>query len=404
MVDVRPLRLRLVNQSWADRVSSPAHDALTPADRRAHIALNPDSYMAVTRGLEDVLPGEAHTPEDLLGQGRLALDRLRQSGAFAAERKDEFYIYRLEVGSLSLTGIVAGVSVSDYIAGRVRIHEHVKANRALHLANHLDVVGVQSSPIAMAHRPNPAIADLTAALTEAAPLIKVTLPDGLTQSVWAVTDPNSHSILESAFRSESLYLIDGHHRAAAAATFRAASGPGLADWMLSAIFPADELFNAPHHRILRPQGGVAEALEAIGRKRRLRLCSQEEVSNRGADEIGLLAEGQWYCLTLPLNEGSATPEQLLANLDPSRFQDQVVGPVFHLDPAVGDRSLGYMAGNRSLQGLEEAVGAGEMLALMRDVPIDTLLKASDSGLIMPPKSTYFQPKIRSGVFLRATTV
>ena len=402
MTAVRPLRLRLVRQSWAERVSSPAHDALTPSDRRAHLAFNPDSYMAVTRGLEDVAPGESTNAEDLLANGRAALDRLRHNGAFSTERGDDFYVYRLTDRHISMTGIVAGVSVADYVTGQVRIHEHVKANRAIHLANHLDVVGVQSSPIAMAHKPNAAIARLIERAVVGEPLLDFTLPDGLRQSVWAVTDRDDHDTMRSVLDHDPLYLIDGHHRAAAAATFRTAAGPGTADWMLSAIFSADELVNAPHHRVIRPSSGIDEAMRTIGRNRRVRQCTADEIDDRTASEIALYSAGQWYALDLPFTGGEGA-QSLLDDLDPSRLQAQVLAPLLRIDPEGDDGSLGYLAGQRSLAELEKVVDEQEgLLAVMRQVPVSALVAAADAGLVMPPKSTYFEPKVRSGVFLRNT--
>ena len=402
MTAVRPLRLRIVQPSWAERVSSPAHDALTASDRRAHLAFNPDSYMAVTRGLEDVEPGEVASADDLLRQGRRALDRLRQNGAFCAERGDDFYVYRLTEHATSITGIVAGVSVADYNAGRVRIHEHVKANRAIHLANHLDVVGVQSSPIAMAHRPNAVIADIIARAVDNAPLLQFTLPDGLEQTVWAIAPGDDHETMLTVLDNDPLYLIDGHHRAAAAATFRTAAGPGMADWMLSAIFSTDELDNAPHHRVLNPAGGIEESLRIIGRHHRVRRCSVEEVDDRWPSEVALYGAGQWYCLDLPLAGGSDAAA-LLADLDPSRFQAQVLTPQFRIDPEGDDPALSYLAGRREISELQRVVDDQHgLLAMMRQVPISALVTAADAKLVMPPKSTYFEPKVRSGVFMRHT--
>lgn len=403
MVAVRPLRLRLVQESWAERVSSPAHDALTSSDRRAHLAMNPDSYMAVTRGIEDVDPTEGIGADDLLRQGRDALDRLRQNGAFSPERGDEFYVYRLVDGQHRLTGIVAGVSVADYLAGNVKIHEHVKAARAIHLANHLDVVGVQSSPIAMAHLPDPAIDAIIEATTQTEPLLSFQLPDGLEQTLWEVADPGADATLRTILDDDPLYLIDGHHRAAAAATFRTAAGPGMADWMLCAIFSADALDNAPHHRVLRPEGGVAEALRLIGRHHRLRRCSAGDLDRRAESEVAIYADGEWFCVDLPLS-GGAGAAGMLADLDPSRFQDAVLGPLFRVDPEGDGPALSYLAGERDVDELQASIDReGGLLAVMREVPIDILIAAADSGLVMPPKSTYFEPKVRSGVFLRATT-
>ena len=403
MTSVRPLRLRIVRPSWAERVSSPAHDALTPSDRRAHLSFNPDSYMAVTRGREDVEPGKIVSADDLLHKGREALDRLRQNGAFTAERGDDFYVYRLTERATSITGIVAGVGVDDYNAGRVRIHEHVKANRATHLANHLDVVGVQSSPIAMAHRPNPVISAIIERAVDTEPLLQFTLPDGLEQIVWAIGPGADHSTLRSVLDNDPLYLIDGHHRAAAAATFRAAAGPGMADWMLSAIFSTDELENAPHHRVLRPPAGIEESLRIIGRRHRVRRCSAGEIETRAQSELALYGAGEWYCLDLPLAGGDGAAA-ILADLDPSRFQAQVLSPLFRIDPEGDNPSLSYLAGHRQLDELERVVDdQNGLLALMRQVPISALVAAADANLVMPPKSTYFEPKVRSGVFLRRTT-
>lgn len=403
MASVRPLRLRIVQQSWAQRVSSPAHDALTRDDRRAHLAFNPDSYMAVTRGLEDVDPSEGVDAEVLLRRGREALDHLRQNGAFGAERGDEFYIYRLSEEGRTLTGLVAGVSVADYIAGRVRIHEHVKAARAIHLANHLDVVGVQSSPIALAHLPNTVISKAIEHAVASDPILRFALPDGLEQTVWPVNDREDHEALLHVLDNDPLYLIDGHHRAAAAATFRTAAGPGMADWMLCAIFATDELDNAPHHRVLRAPAGVAETLRVIGRRHRLRRSSRNEIDQRSASEIAVYGDGQWLCLDLP-KIGGTSAESQLADLDPSRFQHAVVGPILHLDPEGDDPSLSYLAGRRDPGDLESVIDReGGLLAMMRQVPIEVLVTAADNGLIMPPKSTYFEPKVRSGVFLRATS-
>ncbi len=367
------------------------------------MAAHPDSYMAVTRGLEDLEVGIELTADGLLASGRRALDRLLDAGAFGTERGDQFYVYRLSIGDIEVTGLVAGVAVDDYVSGQVHIHEHIKAARAIHLANHLDIVGFQSSPIAMAVRHRPTFGEVLERATDGEALLDVTLDDGLRQRVWAVTDSDDHERLRTDLDDEPLYLIDGHHRAAAAATFRAAAGPGMADWMLTAIFDTEELVNAPHHRVFRTGNDVA-VIEAIGRGRRVRACHRDEVAQRSDDEIGLYADGQWYCVTMGPSPHVDGPAGALERLDPRRYQAQILGPLFRVDPEGDDPRLTYIAGSRPLDELEAAVDReGGVLAFLRAVPIGVLLDAADVGLVMPPKSTYFQPKVRSGVFLRATT-
>ena len=221
--------------------------------------------------------------------------------------------------------------------------------------------------------------------------------------MWAIDDPSATATLRSVLDDDPLYLIDGHHRAAAAATFRTAAGPGMADWMLSAIFSTDTLDNGPHHRVIRAPGGVGETLRAIGRHRRLRRCRVDELEKRSPSEIGLYGGGAWYCVDLPLHGGTGA-EGRLSDLDPSRLQDQVLGPLFRVDPESDTDVLSYLAGRTTPQELAASIdGTGGILAVMRAVPIDVLVAAADEGLVMPPKSTYFEPKVRSGVFLRATT-
>lgn len=423
MQPISPLSLDLIGDAWTSEVPSPPHDALSPADRLQHLEKFPLSYLGVTRAPEDVSPDHSMSPAELLAAGRRSLDALLNRGVFNLADQTGYFVYRLTLGDHSQTGLVCGVAVSAYDNGQIRIHERTKQDRAIHLANHLDVVGAQSSPIAMAARPQTGLADALKKLTSGEAELDFVSPDGLRQQVWRIDDPDAARQLEISLDDEPLYLIDGHHRAAAASVHRASRldygglsdgdetpgsnpepSPGI-DWMLSVVFPIEELRNEAFHRIL-PLDRNEQLHDEL-----LTLCravSATDVNGRQPSEVPIGvrdADGQlcWYLMDLPLDDSVVGPSAILANLDPVRVQQQIFEPVMKIDETrPGDR-LYHRAGTSSVDGSDSDAGnlirPGEAAIVTRPVTMDELMAASDNGLVMPPKSTYFVPKVRSGLFL-----
>ncbi len=404
MATVLPLHLRIVRDEWADRVPTPAHDSLTPAERRQFLVDHPDSYLAVTRGPEDVLAGL--TRDELLAQGRAALDRLIDTGAFSALRPPSFYVYELVTADHSQIGIVGGVATSDYADGNVKLHENVQPERADHLGHHFGIVGVQSSPIALAHRPLPEISELLRSISHGQePMLDFASVDGLRQRIWPVDDAEASQRIIDVLATTDLYLIDGHHRTAAALAHREMSGPGRADRVLSAIFSSDELRNRSHHRMLRLGDRTDAFLSMVHDRLPVRTTDDlDVVANRRIDELALRGGGTWHLVTVPFIGSPDVISDRLDNLDPVRLKRGVLEPLIGIDSMGYDSALSYRPGTTSDAELAaEADAEGLIFAMMRPIEIDDLLAASDAGLIMPAKSTYFEPKARSGVFVRPTT-
>ncbi len=404
MATVLPLHLRLVRSEWADRVPTPAHDSLTPAERRRFLAEHPDSYLAVTRGPEDVLGGV--TRDELLAQGRASLERLLDTGAFTPLLPANFYVYELKTSDHSQIGVVGGVATSDYSDGSVKLHENVQPERADHLGRHFSIVGVQSSPIALAHRPMPAMADLLHSVRDhAEPDLDFESIDGLQQRIWAVTDAETSQRIIDLLAQTDLYLIDGHHRTAAALAHREMTGPGRADRVLSAIFSSDELRNRAHHRLIHLGEQTGEFLRELQEQLDVRTTSDPDVvAAREPEELALNAGGTWYLVRVPFVGQSDVIGDRLENLDPVRLKRGVLEPLIGIDSMSYDSALSYRPGTVTSDELAaEAASDGLIFAMMRPIDIDDLLAASDAGLIMPAKSTYFEPKARSGVFVRPTT-
>ncbi len=331
----------------------------------------------------------------MLATGRAALARLVAVGAFSELRPAAFYLLQLRHEGRTQDAIVGGVQVADIAAGKVKLHERVRAERANHLAGHFAIVGVQSSPLALAHHPNPAVTAVKRAVSNGQPLVEVMADDGLEQRVWAVPEGEATITLIEAFLPVDLYLIDGHHRTAAALAHREAAGPGRADRVLSAVFDADELHNMAHHRMLHLGRRSEQFLADLARLLPVRLTADPaDVEARADDELALYHHGQWQLVTVPAQER-------LADLDPVRLQTSVLGPLLGIDATRYTEALTYRPGTETLADLvTEADHHGAILALMRPVPVGDLLTASDNGVTMPPKSTYFVPKARSGVFVR----
>ncbi|NOX29751.1 MAG: DUF1015 domain-containing protein [Actinobacteria bacterium] len=385
--------LRLVADDWGTDVPSPPHDALTPAQRRSFLSTHPNSYLAVTRGPEDVDPGVSLTPEQLLNEGRVALDRLFDKGAFQPLRPEAFYAYRLEDEAHSQTGIICGVPADGLRTGELRAHESVHGTRRDHLAKHLEVVGYQSSPVVVSHRADAAVARVLATATERDPLLHHEGDDDLNQTIWVMTSHEADTVIE-ALKDDPLYVIDGHHRTGAAQTyFDDNDGEGPSRWLLAAIFLSDEMRNLAHHRIWfgdTPAGItlLEEVLESMG-ARPIEGNIGVALFDRADDEIAVHAGDNWYIVSLPIDFDAP----VVAQLESSRLEEQLLPLLSGI--------VAYRPGSSPIGELADEAGESEgALFMLRPVTMDQLFEVADAGQTMPAKTTYFAPKARSGLFVR----
>ena len=382
-------------------VVSPAYDALDAGGRRQLMAENPMTFLHVTRSPEDAddLPLDALTEANAA-----ALQRLLSADLYERRSQPALYLYRLTAAGHTQVAVVADLSLAVVADGQLLPHERTRVSRAEVLARHLARVKVSSSPIAATYRAVPEVDEVVAGVVaEQAPLLSFGRGSPLEQDVWAVDDPETIQALDGLLAGQQLYITDGHHRTAAALRlreWRAERGEGgdpddPANFVLCALFPHDQLIVREFHRrvALAPGDDVGGALDRIGAVVDLEAVSgPEQASPAGAGQFALYADGAWYRFAL----ARSGPD-----LDVTSLLVQVLKPALDIDdPATTDR-IEYVPGTGGLEELarrcDEKGGLGFGLY---PISVEALMEVVDRGDVLPPKSTFFHPKARSGIFLR----
>ncbi len=391
---IHPFEGYLVRADTARHIVSPAYDSLTTAERRRFMEDHPDSFLHVTRSPQDA--GEnLRTPLELARANAAHLERLLTADNYE-HLGPAVYLYRLVADDHEQTAIVADVPLDRYDDGTIRPHERTNVDREDLLALHLRVVGASSSPVAMTYRDS-GLAARVAELTSRPPRLEFTSPGGLFQQVWRVDEPDEVEELSSKVDSP-LYVTDGHHRLAAAARVRTEGSidgtvSAAHELILSALFPDTQLRTFAFHRIVRstrPSAEVLDLLGGTGTVTPLEAAPPELDGGRG--EFAVVCGGRWYHLAVASTNGD--------DLDASILQRRVLGPIFGID-ATTDPRLGYLAGTAGLAVLaHQATEQHAVGFALGPPPVDMVLDVADRHEVLPPKSTFFYPKPRSGVFVR----
>ncbi len=404
----------LVHPARAAEVVSPAYDAVSPEKRRQFAEANPQNYLNCMRLREDFPADSQPTVERLLAMNKAKLDELLGNGSFNRFTQPCLFIYRLSAGEHTQTGVVCEVSVDEYHEGRLRKHENTRSDKEDLLTRYQEVVGVSSSPICLAHARDADIEQLLAEQTRHPPALDFVAADGVVQQVWCIEDAAVQRRLQALFeRIEITYLTDGHHRAASAwryaqgmrkrETADADAGDENAPYnqLLVALFPADQLVLLPFHRAVRDLNGLSEGelTGALERDFSVQPVSGAAFAPARHGEFGMLVGGQWY--RLRIREGLVDPSDPVRSLDVSILQNHILEPLLGITDIRGDPRLDYVSGVMGSKGLEQKCAEGWAVGFACfATSIAQLMAVADAGALMPPKSTYFDPKARSGIFIR----
>jgi uncharacterized protein (DUF1015 family) len=386
-------------------VAAVPYDVVNRAEAAELARGNPYSFLHVGRSDID-LPDDVDQYDPRIYAGaRAALDRFLTDGTLLRDQAPGLFLYQQVMDGRTQTGVVGCVHIDDYERDVIRKHEKTRQDKEDDRTRHVLTLNANAEPVFLTYRGRPDIDALTELALCSAPLYDFTAPDGVRHTVWRVTDP---APLVRAFGEvPHAYVADGHHRSASA--WRAGKelrsrrprdqGDAEYEWFLAALFPADQLRILPYNRVVKDLNGqsAADVLARLGRIGRVTRTGDPVPPGPGS--FAFYLPGEWYLLELdPRTIDRSDP---IGSLDVSLLQDRVLVPVLGVGDPRTDKRIDFVGGIRGPRELERRVDSGEMAIAfsMHPTTLDQLMAVSDAGQVMPPKSTWFEPKLRSGLFV-----
>ncbi len=398
---LRPFRALRPPAALAARVASPPYDVVSTAEARALAAGNRDSYLRVSRPEIDLPEGTDEHADEVYAQGKKNLDELTRRGVLVAEAAPRFFVYAQKMGKHRQVGLVACASVDEYDRDLIKKHEKTRADKEEDRVRHVDTLAAHDEPVFLTYRAAPAIDALVAEVQRATPEYDLVTGDAVGHQLWVVPEAAAAK-LEALFGEvPALYVADGHHRSAAASRVHArrAGQPGDHGQFLAVVFPHDQMQILAYNRLVRdPQRrspmALLEALQEV-----LDLEPASAAAPDHPQAFGIYLGKRWY--HAHVRPGTFPAEDPVASLDCSLAQDQLLEPLFGIKDPRTSKDVDFVGGIRGHEELERRVdGEGWALALhLYPTRVEQVMSVSDAGLIMPPKSTWFEPKLRSGLFV-----
>lgn len=408
MADIKPFRCVRPAQTVAPSVAALPYDVYNRAEAKVKVAGDNLTFLRIDRA-ETQFPDSVGTYDDCVYEkARELLNEDIAKGVYVSDSDCCYYIYELIMDGRHQTGIVACSSIDDYIGNTIKKHENTREEKELDRIRHVDTCSAQTGPIFLAYRSNAAISDVVSRnkLNEA--LYSFTSDDGITHNVWKITEASDTEIIRKEFsNTDSIYIADGHHRAASAVKVgikRRNENPGYDgteefNYFLSVLFPEDQLMIMPYNRVVKDLNGFTKEdfLEKISVNFEIKKVDKAYAPSV-RNTYGMYLDGQWY--ELSARENLRKINDPVASLDVSLLQDYLLGPVLSIGDPRTDKRIDFIGGIRGLGELERRVGLDMQVAFsMYPTSIQELFAVSDAGRLMPPKSTWFEPKLRSGLFI-----
>jgi uncharacterized protein (DUF1015 family) len=403
MITIAPFKALRPDAPHAKQVASRPYDVLNSKEAKVEAQGNPNSFLHVTKS-------EIDLPEDIdmhsaavYEKAKENLDAFMSRGVLFRESKPCLYIYQLEMHGRLQTGLVAGSSVDDYEQDRIKKHEFTRPEKENDRINHIKTTGAQTGNVFLAYKQVPAIDTvLEKWMTEKNPIYNLEAEDGIHHRIWVINDEAVMEQLVGLFRSEvpCSYIADGHHRAASAAKVRQALGadaPAGADYFLTTLFPSNQLRIMDYNRVVTDLNGhTPEAFLAALETGFAVSKADKAVAPAHLHQLGLYLAGQWYQLDAKLHTYTNDP---IGELDVTVLQQHILSPILGIHDQRTDKRIDFVGGIRGLVELEKRVNSGEMAAAISLYPvsIEQLFAIADAGEVMPPKSTWFEPKLRDGL-------
>jgi uncharacterized protein (DUF1015 family) len=400
MASVKPFRALRPKPELAAKICELPYDVMSSEEAREIAKENPFNFLHVSKPEIDLPPTtDLYSPE-VYAKGRENFQRLISQGALAQDPEPRFYLYRQIMGQHSQLGLVAAASCQEYLDGIVKKHELTRVDKEDDRVRHIETLNSQTGPVFLTYRADAELDARFQGITAALPDIDFTAPDGVRHTSWSIKDAATLQFIEQRFASiPFLYIADGHHRSAAAGrVFKSRNGAGESGRFLTVIFPHNQMQILPYNRVLKDLNGLTpealvQKLDAV-----FILKSPGAAKPQRKHELGLYLAGQWR--TLHFRPHFADTRDPIEKLDVTLLQKYVLQPIFGIDDPRTSKRINFVGGIRGTGELEKLVNSGEYACAFSMFPtsIEDLMTIADAGGIMPPKSTWFEPKLRDAMF------
>ncbi|MDF2608790.1 MAG: hypothetical protein K0R92_264 [Lachnospiraceae bacterium] len=409
MAQVKPFQCIRPNRQVAGRVAALPYDVYNREEAKAEVAKEPLSFLKIDRAETQFDDSVDTYDAKVYLKAKEILETMISDGTFIHDTQESYYIYELIMDGRSQTGMVACASIDDYVNNVIKKHENTREDKELDRIRHVDTTDAQTGPIFLAYRSNETIHQIVNEAKKAEKLYGFTAPDGVIHNVWQINNPEQVNAIKNAFTGiQSIYIADGHHRAASAVKVglkrREANtdynGTEEFNYFLSVLFPEDELMIMPYNRVIKDLNGyrLEEFLTKIADNFDVHVMGQTAYAPEQKGSFGMYVGKEWYQLNA--KEAIKNNADPVKALDVSILQDYLLNSVLGIGDPRTDKRIDFIGGIRGLKELEKRVHEDMTVAFsMYPTSITELFAVSDAGQLMPPKSTWFEPKLRSGLFI-----
>jgi uncharacterized protein (DUF1015 family) len=402
MAKIRPFRALRPELSLASQIAAVPYDVVNTEEARALAAGNELSFLHVSRAEID-LPPDANPYADLVyGTAAKRFTTIRKS--MVEEREPALYFYKLRMDRHEQTGLAACYSVDEYDADLVKKHEKTRPDKEDDRTRHITELRAQTGPVFLTYKASAAVDTVAAKVAKTAPLYDLVAPDGITHTVWKVTGDDLKAVVDAFGKLPALYIADGHHRAASAARARkhlarevGKDGVVEADWFLAVAFPDNQTQVLPYNRTVKDLAGLTPEtfMEAVKATFTVRDGGPATPAKKG--DCAMFLGGTWFTLDIGAKAGA----DVISQLDVSILQNHLLAPILKIADVRTDKRIDFVGGIRGTSELERLVGSGKAAVAFSMFPVSVgdLMGIADAGEIMPPKSTWFEPKLRDALLI-----
>ena len=410
MAVFKPFNAIRPQASLAKDVASKPYDVLDSQEAKKEADGNPYSFLRVIKPEIELSSDTDPYSDGVYEKGRENFLKLCHDEVFLRDSQRSFYLYRLTMNGRSQCGLVGCCEYQEYYDGKIKKHELTRTAKENDRVRHVECLNANAEPVFFSYRGVPSINEFVETVLSKAPVYDFEADDGVRHELWSISEPEDLSFLENAFAGvPDLYVADGHHRTAAAARVGqkrkdsniSHEGTEEYNFFMAVLFPDDQLEIFDYNRVVKDLNGLSSAdfLRALGDDFAIRPSEQSCPRPAKLRDFSLYLDGSWYELTA-LSQ-SASPGSPVGDLDVTLLSEKVLGPILGITDLRKDNRIDFVGGIRGLKELERRVDSGEMAAAFALYPVsmEQLLTIADAGEIMPPKTTWFEPKLRSGLFV-----